>query len=77
VKLFESKLQVELTRSTPAIVGPYAQLAPGEPLAPLNGQISEGYQFTPVMTIGGGSSEIQRNIVAQRTGPPAKVTEWS
>jgi alkylation response protein AidB-like acyl-CoA dehydrogenase len=66
VKVFGSELQVALARDATSILGPQGLLLADDPHAPLDGEFSEAYQFSPVMPIGGGVNEIQRNIVAQR-----------
>jgi alkylation response protein AidB-like acyl-CoA dehydrogenase len=38
----------------------------GEPSAPLGGRFERSYRYTVVDTIGGGASEIQKNIIARR-----------
>jgi 3-oxocholest-4-en-26-oyl-CoA dehydrogenase alpha subunit len=73
VKVFGSELQVALARDAVSILGPYGLLLPDDPYAPFDGEFSEAYQFSPVMAIGGGANEIQRNIIAQRgLGLPKK-----
>jgi alkylation response protein AidB-like acyl-CoA dehydrogenase len=54
------------------ILGPEAQLKPGAADAPLAGRFERSYRYTVVDTIGGGTSEIQKNIIARRgLGLPA------
>lgn len=48
------------------IVGPGAQLALGTVDAPLKGRAESCYTYTVIDTIGGGSSEVQKNIIAKR-----------
>jgi alkylation response protein AidB-like acyl-CoA dehydrogenase len=38
----------------------------GEPRAPVEGFIEHCWRFAPVTTIAGGTSEIQRNNIAER-----------
>jgi alkylation response protein AidB-like acyl-CoA dehydrogenase len=66
VKILGSELQVTLAREAVSILGPYGLLLPGQSLAPFDGEFAEAYEFSPVMPIGGGTNEIQRDIVAQR-----------
>jgi len=47
-------------------MGPAGQLRAGEPEAPLGGRFERSYRYTVVDTIGGGASEIQKNIIARR-----------
>jgi len=41
-------------------------LAPGAPGAPVDGLVEHTYRHAPVTTIYGGSSEVQRSIIAER-----------
>jgi alkylation response protein AidB-like acyl-CoA dehydrogenase len=73
VKVFGSELQVALAREAVSILGPQGLLLTDDSTAPLDGEFSEAYQFSPVMPIGGGTNEIQRTIIAQRgLGLPKK-----
>jgi 3-oxocholest-4-en-26-oyl-CoA dehydrogenase alpha subunit len=54
------------------LFGPSAPLRHGDPGAPLDGRLERSYRYTVVDTIGGGASEIQKNIIARRgLGLPA------
>jgi alkylation response protein AidB-like acyl-CoA dehydrogenase len=66
VKVFGSDSQVAIARDAMSILGPEGLLVADQPAAPLNGEFAEAYLFSPVMPIGGGTNEIQRNIIAQR-----------
>ena len=46
--------------------GPEGLLQQGEPRAPVEGFIEHCWRFVPVTTIAGGTSEIQRNNIAER-----------
>jgi alkylation response protein AidB-like acyl-CoA dehydrogenase len=48
------------------ILGPYGQLQPGSPLAPLGGEAERMYRDGPRRRFTAGTNEIQRNIIAQR-----------
>ena len=48
------------------IVGPGGQLALHTGDAPLKGRGESCYTYTVIDTIGGGSSQVQRNIIAKR-----------
>jgi alkylation response protein AidB-like acyl-CoA dehydrogenase len=48
------------------IMGPAGQLRAGEAMAPVRGRFERSYRYTVVDTIGGGTSEIQKNIIARR-----------
>ena len=65
-KLYATELSVRLANATMDIVGPGAQLALGTDSAPLNGRAESCYTYTVIDTIGGGSSEVQKNIIARR-----------
>ena len=43
-----------------------AVLAPGTEGAPVDGLVEHTYRHAPVTTIYGGSSEVQRTIIAER-----------
>jgi alkylation response protein AidB-like acyl-CoA dehydrogenase len=47
-------------------LGPAGQLKPDAADAPLGGRFERSYRYTVVDTIGGGASEIQKNIIARR-----------
>jgi len=65
---FEQRLNDIATR----ILGLYGQLLPGSKWAPIEGEASESYLFSPSYTIQGGTLEILKNIVATRgLGLPA------
>ena len=49
-------------------MGPGAQLAQGTDDAPLKGRSESCYTFTVIDTIGGGSSEVQKNIISAAEG---------
>ena len=48
------------------LLGPAGQLKPGASDAPVGGRFERSYRYTVVDTIGGGASEIQKNIIARR-----------
>ena len=48
------------------LMGPYGQLWQGSKWAPLHGRVLESYLLAVSGPIGGGTTEIQRNIIAQR-----------
>ena len=48
------------------VMGPHGHLKPGADGAPVNGRFERSYRYTVVDTIGGGTSEVQKNIIAQR-----------
>ena len=71
-KLFMNELSKRVADAAQDLLGPSAQLRYGEPEAPLDGRFERSYRYTVVDTIGGGTSEIQKNIIARRgLGLPA------
>ncbi len=66
-KLYVSELEQRIAATAMAALGPYAQLrSHSDPRAPLKGRIPRFYLYSSPMTVGGGTSEIQRNIIATR-----------
>ena len=48
------------------IGGPGTQLRVKTPEAPMEGRAESTYRYTVLDTIGGGTSEVQKNIIARR-----------
>jgi len=48
------------------IGGPGAQLRVKTPDAPMEGRAESTYRYTVLDTIGGGTSEVQKNIISRR-----------
>jgi len=65
-KMFGSEIGQEIYRTGVRTFGLYSNLWPGDELAPLDGKHTRGYVSSIPSTIAGGSSEIQRNIIATR-----------
>jgi hypothetical protein len=65
-KLFQTELGQRLANSALDLMGHDGQLKPGADGAPLGGRFERSYRYTVVDTIGGGASEIQKNIIARR-----------
>jgi alkylation response protein AidB-like acyl-CoA dehydrogenase len=65
-KLYCSELGQRLARTAVRLAGLYGQLGPESPYAPIAGRIERMYRVQVGSTIAGGTSEIQRNIIAQR-----------
>jgi 3-oxocholest-4-en-26-oyl-CoA dehydrogenase alpha subunit len=65
-KLYATEFSRRLANATMDTVGPGAQLRVRTPGAPLNGRAESTYRYTVIDTIGGGASEIQKNIIARR-----------
>ncbi len=66
-KLFTTQLSQRTMNVALDIAGAAGQLRYGEEGAPMNGRADSAYRATVVETIGGGASEIQKNIIARRS----------
>jgi hypothetical protein len=66
IKLITTLLSRKLADTGMEIMGQPAQLWPGSRHAPLSGRFAVGYLDSISAVIGAGTSEIQRNILAQR-----------
>lgn len=65
-KLYATEFSRRLADATMEIVGVGSQLLAGAPDAPLSGRAPGSYTLTVLETIGGGTSEVQKNIIATR-----------
>ncbi len=65
-KLFMTELGKRVADTALDLLGPAAQLRAGEAGAPVGGRFERSYRYTVVDTLGGGTSEIQKNIIARR-----------
>lgn len=65
-KLFATELSRRLADASMDLGGPGSQLRVGTESAPMEGRAESTYRYTVIDTIGGGSSEIQKNIIARR-----------
>ena len=65
-KLYSSELDQRIAASYMKLLGPYATLWRGSPHAVHGGAVAAQYVYATASTIGGGTSEVQRNIIAQR-----------
>jgi hypothetical protein len=65
-KLFMNELGQRVANAALDLLGAEAQLKPGSADAPIGGRFERSYRYTVVDTIGGGTSEIQKNIIARR-----------
>lgn len=63
-KLYHSELTAELRQLGNQILGPAGLLMPDDPDAVLHGHFSEGLLLSLLHTIGGGTSEIQRDLIS-------------
>ena len=66
VKLFNTELVQRLYQTAVALLGPYAALREGSPWAIWGGAIAHAYIDAVQETIGAGTSEVQREIIALR-----------
>jgi alkylation response protein AidB-like acyl-CoA dehydrogenase len=65
-KLFMNECGQRVASAALDLMGAEGQLASGEEEAALAGRFERSYRYTVVDTIGGGASEIQKNIIARR-----------
>ena len=65
-KLFMNECSKRTANVALDLMGPAGQLRHGETAAPLDGRFERSYRYTVVDTIGGGTSEIQKNIIGRR-----------
>ena len=66
LKLYSTELNQRIAQTGQHMLGLYGQLARGADWAPNNGRYCYTYLRSAAYTIEGGTSEVQRNIVAQR-----------
>ena len=65
-KLFATELSVRLANEAMDIAGPGSALRVHTEEAPMKGRSESTYRYTVIDTIGGGTSEVQKNIIARR-----------
>jgi hypothetical protein len=65
-KLYATELSQRLADASMDIGAPGTQLRVKTPDAPMAGRAESTYRYTVIDTIGGGASEIQKNIIARR-----------
>ena len=65
-KLFATELSKRLANASMDLGGPGSQLRVKTDEAPMKGRAESTYRYTVIDTIGGGASEIQKNIIARR-----------
>ena len=65
-KLFATEFSRRLANASMDIAGPGGQLRVKTAGAPMEGRAESTYRYTVIDTIGGGSSEIQKNVIARR-----------
>lgn len=75
-KLFASRLRQKIAKTAFEAAGPYAPIAKGSPHAVQKGRLVAGYFDALGYSIGGGTSEIMHNVIAERVlGLPRSVGE--
>jgi alkylation response protein AidB-like acyl-CoA dehydrogenase len=65
-KLFATEFSKRLADASMDVAGPGSQLRVGTDAAPMKGRAESTYRYTVLDTIGGGTSEVQKNIIARR-----------
>ena len=65
-KLYATEFSRRLANASMDIAGPGGQLRVKTADAPMEGRSESTYRYTVIDTIGGGASEIQKNIIARR-----------
>jgi alkylation response protein AidB-like acyl-CoA dehydrogenase len=65
-KLYATEFSRRLANASMDIGGPGSQLRVHTESAPMEGRAESTYRYTVIDTIGGGASEIQKNIIARR-----------
>lgn len=64
-KIWVSELRQRIASVGLELLGEEGQLARGSGAAPLEGNIEQLFRFFPMMKVGGGTNEIQRNIIGR------------
>ncbi len=65
-KLFATELSKRLANASMDLGGPGSQLRVRTEDAPMKGRAESTYRYTVIDTVGGGGSEIQKNIISRR-----------
>jgi alkylation response protein AidB-like acyl-CoA dehydrogenase len=65
-KLYMNECGKRVANAALDLIGAEGALRSGQDEAPLGGRFERSYRYTVVDTIGGGTSEIQKNIIARR-----------
>ncbi|HIE84270.1 MAG TPA: acyl-CoA dehydrogenase [Dehalococcoidia bacterium] len=65
-KLYGSELSQRIAGTGMNLLGSISQLRPGSPYAKLGGAFAQQYMTSVSSTVAAGTSEVQRNIIAQR-----------
>ncbi|HZR81670.1 MAG TPA: acyl-CoA dehydrogenase family protein [Candidatus Binatia bacterium] len=64
IKVFGTEFYLEACRLMLEVIGPTANLRPGSPEAALNGDIARMLRGIHILTFGGGTNEMQRDLIA-------------
>ena len=64
VKVFGSELNIEAYRALMEITSTRANIASDSPGAILQGRVESAYRNGLILTFGGGTNEVQRDIIA-------------
>ena len=65
IKVFGSECYVRTYRTLMQVLGEAGALKRGSPGAALQGEVERYYRATLVLTFGGGTNEVQRDIISQ------------
>jgi alkylation response protein AidB-like acyl-CoA dehydrogenase len=65
-KVYSGELLQRLTQSAIDLLGPVATLGEDAELAILDGRIEQQLRRSIMMVVGGGTAEVQRNLIATR-----------
>jgi len=65
LKVYGSEFYIEAYRLLMEVVGPASLVATGSPGEVLGGELEDELRRAPILTFGGGTNEIQRDIIAQ------------
>jgi alkylation response protein AidB-like acyl-CoA dehydrogenase len=65
-KLFNTDMQLRMAKSGMEIMGLYGQLEAASKWVPLRGRFERQYLWQTGLAVGGGTTEIQKNIIAMR-----------
>jgi alkylation response protein AidB-like acyl-CoA dehydrogenase len=63
-KVYGTEVEIEAYRLLLDVLGRAGYLRRGSPGAVLEGRVEQAYRDAPVRTFGGGSNEVQREIIA-------------
>jgi alkylation response protein AidB-like acyl-CoA dehydrogenase len=63
-KVYGTEFAIEAYRLLMEVIGPAATIREGEPGAVLSGRIERMYRSSLILTFGGGTNEVQRDIIA-------------